>query len=212
MQFTTCLKAVITMFLVGALSASAAPILTISDGILTGARNVEVKGKFYAVNFIDGSCNSLFRSCSVTAFAFTKFTDGIGASQALLDQVFVDGPLGSFDSRPELTRGCTNTTVCEIVTPWDVWGGTNVNTGFADNYGTTALDWAGATPWGVGTDFSTLPAYSWAVFSPAVVTIPEPSTIWLFALGVFMLAARATLLQTNLAGIRKKLCRNRVQG
>jgi hypothetical protein len=42
------------------------------------------------------------------------------ASQALLDQVFLDGPLGDFDSEPYLINGCSSASYCTSSTPTDL--------------------------------------------------------------------------------------------
>ena len=36
----------------------------------------------------------------------------------LLDQVFLDSAVGSFDSNPVLTNGCENAASCRLVTPF----------------------------------------------------------------------------------------------
>jgi hypothetical protein len=100
-------------------SPSAAPILQVTGGILTGATGVEVfPGVFYDVSFIDGTCIALFDGCNALSdFQFTE--DGAnGAFQALLNQVLLDGSLGNFDSNPALTRGCTDPFLCVVVTPY----------------------------------------------------------------------------------------------
>ena len=63
-------------------SAVAAPILQVSGGVLTGATGVNVGGTLYDVQFVDGSCNSLFNGC--TQFALTNGLDATTASLALL--------------------------------------------------------------------------------------------------------------------------------
>ena len=57
---------------------------------------------------------------SINDFDFTMEADAVAASQALLDQVFLDTAQGEFDSDPGLTFGCINTTfgVCAASTPF----------------------------------------------------------------------------------------------
>ena len=103
-------------------SANAAPFLSVSNGKLTGAKGVNVEGKFYDVSFMSGTCIDLFLGCDAeTGFPFSSFTTAERASQALLDQVLVDGPIGLFDSKPELMRGCSASIFgparCTVLTP-----------------------------------------------------------------------------------------------
>lgn len=87
--------------------ASSAATLTIDvGGQLTGATGVNVNGTLYDVEFRDGTCFAIFDGCDDESdFTFTTITDALVASQALLDQVFVDSGLGDFDSDPSLTLG-----------------------------------------------------------------------------------------------------------
>ena len=107
------------MKIVKFLGAAAAAILLTSGsgyaasqvvvgGELIGARNVDVGGVLYDVSFESLSCVELFDGCDEASdFAFSTFQDARAASIALNNQVFFDGPLGDFDSNPELTRGIT---------------------------------------------------------------------------------------------------------
>lgn len=87
--------------------AEAAPILDLSPGgILLGARNVLVDGSLYNVTFEKGSCESLYDGCTDEAITFSSMDAAAAAAQALLDQVFVDGPSGNFDSQTDIIFGC----------------------------------------------------------------------------------------------------------
>jgi hypothetical protein len=100
-----------------ATSVQATPILLVDNGILTGAKNVDVGGTLYDVNFVDGSCASIYNGCDeITDFDFQNPSDGAAAAQALLDQVFIDGPSGSFDSAPGSIAGCEGLTSSICVT------------------------------------------------------------------------------------------------
>lgn len=82
-----------------------AVMLQVTGGILTGATGVNVGGTLYSVSFQDGTCAELFSGCDSDAdFLFNQVTGNL-AAQALLDQVFLDGPDGPFDSAPQMTRG-----------------------------------------------------------------------------------------------------------
>jgi hypothetical protein len=117
-----------------ATSAAAAPVILQVDanGILTGAQNVAVDGKFYDLTFVDSSCFAVYDGCdSVDDFVFKTFEAAQLASQALLDQVFT----GQFDDDPELTLGCSgNGMDCHAFTPYavansfaDLWDAINSN-------------------------------------------------------------------------------------
>ncbi len=95
-----------------------AATLNVSGGQLLGASNVFVGGNLYDVAFVDGTCIALFNGCDSAAdFTFTTQADALAASQALLDQVFLDGGAGAFDSLPAITNGCTSNGVCDVFTP-----------------------------------------------------------------------------------------------
>lgn len=91
------------MLLAGSASATpAATLITNSGGLLTGATGVSVHGSLYNVEFVDGTCASVFGSCSTSSFTFQSQATAQLATQALLDQVL----LGIYDDDVELTLGC----------------------------------------------------------------------------------------------------------
>ena len=105
-------------------SISHAAIFDIRSGQLFGAAGVDVDGVFYDVAFRDGTAIELYGGADEnTDFPFTNLSNlndnslAITANQALLDQVFVDSPLGAFDSAPNLTNGCLSTGGCYVFTP-----------------------------------------------------------------------------------------------
>ncbi|WP_299476805.1 VPLPA-CTERM sorting domain-containing protein [uncultured Roseibium sp.] len=80
--------------------------LNVVGGQLFGARNVDVNGALYDVEFVDGTCVALFNGCtSASDFAFSTRTLAVAAATSLMNTVFLDGPLGDFDSDPALTAG-----------------------------------------------------------------------------------------------------------
>ena len=101
-------------------SASAAS-LNVVGGQLLDASGVAVGGNLYDVQFMDGTCIDLYDGCDEASdFTFTDFASASLAAQALLDQVFLDGASGSFDTSPHLTTGCETTTECYSHTPYEV--------------------------------------------------------------------------------------------
>lgn len=113
-----CVKVILTALLAFPGFAPGAPILQTSGGELTGAQGVLVNGVGYNVEFLDGTCTAVFGVCSPANFAFSTLADANAASAALLEQVFVDGTSGDFDSDPSLTSGCT-VSLCVAITPYD---------------------------------------------------------------------------------------------
>jgi hypothetical protein len=179
--------------LTGASAAIATPILQVTNGILTGALNVDVGGALYDVQFMDGSCDTLFGGCTAQNFAFTTEAAALTASQSLLDTVFINGPDGDFDTESELTRGCVNSAVCLALTPF----------GFGFPSGTVlvaaARNWSSLTPAvdSVHThttidhiDLATESDETYALWTPAVgAAVPEPTTFALMAAGLFAATA-----------------------
>jgi hypothetical protein len=65
-----------------------------------------VDGSLYDVEFSAGTCIEMYNGCDeVSDFPFQTLASAVLASHALLDQVFLDGPAGNFDSDPTL---CTS--------------------------------------------------------------------------------------------------------
>ena len=97
-----------------------AAILEVTGGQLTGAIGVNIGGSFFDVEFVDGTCGSVFPDCNDPSdFDFDSGT-ALVAAQALLDQVFIDGPDGNFDSDPTLTSGCIFADWCTAYVPYEV--------------------------------------------------------------------------------------------
>jgi len=93
---------------VATFSGIAAPTLLVNEsGVLTGAKNVLVDDRRYGVEFVDGTCASLYRGCDDDGdFGLSNVEEANAAFAALLETVFVDSSLGSFGSRLDLVRGC----------------------------------------------------------------------------------------------------------
>lgn len=177
-------------------NARAAPILTIEDGRLVGARGVTVEFVGYSylfdVEFTDGYCVEVFAGCESDHpdFFFNSDSDARAASQALLDQVLLDGPYGLFDSHPPLTVGC-DFGACAVATPYasHPYGGSsrapylihyraalNVSSDSEDDVFTDHY-----LPWGSRYDAET---FTWAVWSRHVPAVPEPPALPLLSLAL----------------------------
>lgn len=180
--------------------AFAMPMLDVDiNGQLLGATNVEVNNALYDVRFVDGICADVVTGCNGQGtFEFTDFDSATAASQALLDQVFLDGPNGNFDTDHTLTNGCGGIGYCNIFTAYELVLGTNdARSGLAQNLDGIAFpgfqDNAFVTSFDIGIDYSALPAITlaqWTVATPA----PEPASTILLLLGLLGLKARSKRL------------------
>lgn len=170
----------------GAAPAMADPILHVSGGVLVGASGVIVNGSLYDVSFTDASCATAYNGCEATSdFTFDTLGDAGAASQALLDQVLVDGPGGLFDTMPGQTFGCQSSAVlCGVWTPYSnqEFNAGGVVSRIAAN-GISA-DGVGHGVIGTTTTFSIFPYEVLADWTPAATPVPEPASMLLVGTGL----------------------------
>ena len=169
-----------------------AATLNVVGGQLMGASNVLVGGSLYDVQFLDGSCIDLYNGCDdVSDFTFQTEASALLASQALLDQVFLDGGSGQFISQPQLTNGCESIYICLVHThylPTYYFYAQNEIVGYSTGDGTHGPEY-----W----PYTNVPlanlenADTVAVWAP----VPEPSTALLLGLGLTGFAGKGRRLR-----------------
>lgn len=170
--------------------AFAADLQVDESGKLTGAKDINVNGNLYDVEFAAGTFQSVFGFSQGYNNVFGDF--GIGASNALLEQVFIDGPLGNFDSDPRLTSGCESVSgynSCLVITPYalglrrgvfSVWG-LSLNNNFEEINDNVVIN---SPIWIDYNDPISSGNITWARWSVAS-SVPEPSSNAMMILGLF---------------------------
>ncbi len=190
--------AVLAMGMLVSPIVSTAATLIVAGGEIIGATGVVVGDNGYDVEFVDGSCIELFNGCDdVSDFTFVDRGSARTAAQALLDQVFIDTPMGLFDSSPWLTKGCefdTRFRFCYALTPFEV------RSNQASASDSVVLNSMAVNVTGVSSDYVYFQGFStdhdhaapYEVYArwsnPAVIEAFEPGTLALFALGLAGLA------------------------
>ena len=171
------------------MNTASAAVLQVSGDELIGALGVNVNGTLYNVEFVEGTCAALFSGCDQPSdFAFTTQAEADAASQALLDQVLIDGPQGNFDTQPTLTFGCepnTQAPYCAPLTPFMLMvnsDGAFVGSSEILNQPTVSGDTITSGFNTVGFDTTSNPFLVYVRFTPTA--LPEPTTVGLLAIGL----------------------------
>lgn len=168
--------------LASAVPTSAATLLVNSSNQLTGATGVNVNGTLYDVQFVEGTCATVFGACDAAHFPFTSSSVALDAAQGLLDQVFIDGSSGQFDSNPLLTFGCASpATNCVVWIPYANVSGTLTFSVSINNTGADSVltgDTASS-----GNDSSQGSNFVFARFTLSDAAVPEPATWAMMLIG-----------------------------
>lgn len=203
-----CKYASIVAIVLGMFSAHSARSAILEVDVLNGlvgASDVLVDGALYDVAFRIGTCSTLYDSegCdSDTEFVFDE-TGAQLASQALLDQVFLDVDI-LYDSDPNFTFGIgpvfpsvTPASSGFFLTPFaatdaGISAYVAVNTQAICNRPTAfGCDFVGlADDIALDTDTRFLAEVAWAVWTPKTVSVPAPATLALLSLCLLGLSLR----------------------
>ncbi len=165
-----------------------AATLNVVGGELFGASGVDVGGTLYDVEFLDGSCITLFTGCDdASDFTFQSQAAAVLASQALLDQVFFEGTT-FWDWLPASITGCSGplspASGCWTYTPYQLDGTADVYISVAVRSLITGMEGVGGggvpIPLPIALDTIISSSDNYAVWS----LVPEPSTALLMGLGL----------------------------
>ncbi len=169
------------LFVYSAISTGATII--VENGALMGATGVDVNGVLYDVSFQDGSCFDLYNGCNdISGIPFTDLTSANAARTALLNQVFIDSPLGLFDSNTTLTNGCFVEGSCTTFFPVVISGVIGTYFVWNRNPQPNEVGAGGLDPLN-DTSIRFPDGDTYAVWSQSTV-VPVPAAIWLFGSGL----------------------------
>lgn len=170
----------------------------IVGGQLIGASAVKVGNEFYDVSFVDSSAEDLWWNGTTWEFDFDSELETYAAAEALLEQVLLDGTLGAFDSKPELTCGISNDSYAMIYVPYEAEFN-RLNTSmrahatmnheieelFFDDHVAGKLYMS--SDWDVSSsDYATYAV--WTRATPPSPSVPEPNTLMLVGCGLLGIA------------------------
>jgi len=196
------LKNSILSFIVGfavvitATTGAVALTLDVRGGQLYGALGVDVGGTLYDVEFVEGSCASLFGGCDEASdFAFNTRTDAELASQALFDHVLLDFPNSyQFDSDPKSIYGIDSPLpdrlLGNILTPYQYNQNLDqVEMSFALNNADETLDRVGTNPFLTQSwDSLDNPFIVYAKWkTPQISAVPLPTALPLYGAGLALM-------------------------
>lgn len=188
------MRSIFALVLLGMLSLALpakAVVLIVESGLFVGADDVDVLGTLYDVRFQPGTCAAVFDGCDEAGdFDITDAATALAAAQALADQVYVDDPLGNFDTDPATSITCPTLISgrCSMIVPYAADGlGTFDGFGFV-NYVDEASDSVFGSK---GPSLDSSSSTGFARFTLAGPTdVPAPGPLMLLPLALGLLALR----------------------
>ena len=175
-------------------NAVGATLVTDINGQLLGVDGLDVNGTTYNVDFVEGSCYTLFSPC-LTSDVFTfDINEAVDASWALRNQVFEIPEWSSYDSMPDMTFGCNDPYGCTIYTPYAA-GADNMGSAYFFNGDGLFFFNTVATCGNCykADDTTDNPTTVYAIWEEAggVSPVPVPAAAWLFGSGLLGLVSVA---------------------
>lgn len=183
---------VVTLFILSATANAALIHMVDNNGILTGAKGIDINGIEYDVEFKDGTCRALFSGCdnkSDFLFKTSPGPTGYIASWTLSKYVFV----AQWDSSPHKIKGCENSPgQCSIITPYDLLGDT-MRMSYFNNTNSESMDEIQFGSWYPFID-TTPYAFTFAIWSLSKKSeVNESGTLVLLMMGMIALLVRKRL-------------------
>jgi hypothetical protein len=176
-------------------NAVGATLVTDIDGKLMGADGIDINGTEYNVDFVEGSCYSLFAPC-LAGHEFTfNINEALDASWALRNQVFEIPEWSVYDSTPTMTNGCEGAVwSCTIFTAYAA-GADNMGSAMFEN-GDGLFFFNNVTTCGncyKADDTADMAGAVYAVWEEAngPSPVPVPAAAWLFGSGLLGLVGVA---------------------
>jgi hypothetical protein len=166
--------------------AQATPILITDNNQLLGANGINIDGSFFDVRFVDGTCADVFGGiCSRNNFTFQTQAEAFAAAAALLNQVFGSTAGNPFDIDPELTFGCSNTIVCQILIPTNIFPGLLLANAIAQNNNGIGTSSGSTVNIRTTDNLASQASRVFASFTPSVsASVPEPSALVILLSGL----------------------------
>lgn len=173
----------------GSAAAAPMPIIDAMSAKILGIRNLPIADRLFDIDFVDGSCNTLFNDCDPDEFFIRTVDLGFAAADAIV------AALGDRD--PQEIAGCESTERCDIFIPFQIAPSDPSFLFAGDAVFSAGLDFGGNAALPVSFDTASDSTSVYAVLSD----IPAPPSALLFLFGIAIAA-----------GARVRASGNRIEG